>query len=84
MKNTEKSESRLLCREFVLLLFVRCRRLLSHRRGSDSRLVTVIGRRLCNDFLDRRLEDLDGVGEGLAGTDLTLGIPSLHAEYGEL
>ena len=46
--------------------------------------LALLGCGLGGNLVDWRLQDLDGVGEGLAGTDLTLGIPSLHAEYGEL
>ena len=61
------------------------RRLLRGRgRGGSNGGFALLGRGLGHDFVERGLENLDGVGEGLARTDLTLGIPSLHDEYGEL
>ena len=41
----------------------------------------LLGCGLDNDLVDGRLQDLDGVGEGLAGAELTLGIPALHAKH---
>ena len=68
----------------ALLRGVRSGLLRRGRGRSNNGGLALLGRGLGHDFVERGLEDLDGVGEGLAGTDLTLGIPSLHAEYGEL
>ena len=55
------------------------RRLLRCRgRGGSNGGFALLGRGLGNDFVERRLEDLDGVGERLAGAKLTLGVPALH------
>ena len=48
-------------------------------RGNDCGRA-LLGRGLGHNFVARGLEDLDGVGEGLAGAKLTLGVPALHAE----
>lgn len=48
------------------------------RRSDDSRLA-LLGGGLRDDFVEWRLEDLDGVGERLAGAELALRVPALHA-----
>ena len=42
--------------------------------------LALLGRGLDDDLVQRRFENLDGVGEGLAGAELTLRIPALHAK----
>ena len=59
------------------------RRLLRGRgRGGSNGGFALLRRGLGHDFVERGLEDLDGVGEWLAGTKLALGIPALHAVNG--
>ena len=72
--------------EGLLETFLRgIRRLLRGRgRGSSNGGSALRRRRLGHIFVERGLENLDRLGEGLAGTDQALGIPSLHAEYEEL
>ena len=41
--------------------------------------LALLGCGLDNNLIDGRFQDLDGVGEGLAWTELALGIPTLHA-----
>lgn len=46
--------------------------------GDDGRLA-LFGGGLCDDFVERGLENPDGVGERLAGAELALRVPALHA-----
>ena len=80
--NSGKSERGRLLERLLEALLSRVRRRLFRSRGgsgNDGRFA-LLGRGLSHDFVERRLEDLDGVGERLAGTELTLGVPALHAE----
>lgn len=78
----QSERSRLLVR-----LLVRIRRrclvgallLCRRRRCSDDGRLALFGGGLRNNFVKRRLKNLDGVGQRLAGTELTLRIPALHA-----
>jgi hypothetical protein len=46
--------------------------------GNGDGWFALFRRGLGRDFVDRGFEDLDGIGEGLAGSKLTFGIPALH------
>ena len=82
--NMQSERSRLLVR---LLVRIRgwclvCSLLLCRRCGcSNDRRLALFGGRLRNNFVERRLQNLDGVGQRLAGAKLSLGIPALHATF---
>ena len=79
MKST-RSERRGLLEVLLVRLLGRVRSGLLGSGGgsSDNSGFALLGCRLGDNLVERRLEDLDGVGERLAGAKLTLGVPALH------
>ncbi len=67
----------ILTRERFLLLEGRLLRSWCRWRN-DCRRFTLLRGGLNNNLVKRRLQNLDGVGERLARTKLTLGVPALH------
>lgn len=65
--------------ESIGAVLVRCGFLGRRRRCRDDGGLALLGSGLRNDLVEWWLQDLDRVWEGLAGTNLALGIPALHA-----